>query len=82
MSNSLQSHGLCKPSSLLCPWDFSVKNTEMGCHFFLQGIFLTQGSNLKLLQWQIDPLPLSHQGLLVFEYQKFYTNIGQSMWVC
>ena len=32
----------------------------MGCHFLLQGIFLTQGSNLHLLRWQVDSLPLSH----------------------
>ena len=25
--------------------DFSSKNTGVGCHFLLQGIFLTQGSN-------------------------------------
>ena len=25
----------------LCPWDFPGKNTEVGCHFLLQGIFLT-----------------------------------------
>ena len=34
----------------------------MGCHFLLQGIFLTQGSNPHLLHWQVDSLPLSHQG--------------------
>ena len=28
---------------------FSSKNTEVGCHFLLQGIFLTQGSNMGLL---------------------------------
>ena len=33
-----------------------------GCHFHLQGIFLTQGSNLGLLHWQADPLPLSCLG--------------------
>ena len=43
------------------PWDFPDKNTGVGCHFLLQGIFLTQGSNLRLLDWQMDPLPLSHQ---------------------
>ena len=35
----------------------------MGCHFLLQGIFLTQGLNsslLGLLHWQEDSLPLSH----------------------
>ena len=36
------------PARLLCPWDFSGKNTEAGCHFLLQGIYLTQGSNLGL----------------------------------
>ena len=33
---------------LLCPLDFSGKNTGVGCHFLLQGIFLTQGLNLHL----------------------------------
>ena len=28
---------------LLCPWGFPGKNTAMGCHALLQGIFLTQG---------------------------------------
>ena len=28
---------------------FTGKNTGVGCHFLLQGIFLTQGSNLLLL---------------------------------
>ena len=26
------------------PWNFPVKNTEVGCHFLLQGIYPTQGS--------------------------------------
>ena len=30
---------------LLCPWDFPGKNTGVGCHSLLQGIFLTQGLN-------------------------------------
>jgi len=33
----------------LCPWDLPGKNTGVGCHFLLQGIFPTQGSNLHLL---------------------------------
>ena len=32
-----------------CPWDSPSKHTGMCCHFLLQGIFLTQGSNLHLL---------------------------------
>ena len=34
---------------ILCPWDSPGKNTGVGCHFIIQGIFLTQGSNLCLL---------------------------------
>ena len=34
---------------LLCPWDFPGKNTRVGCHFLLQGIFFTQRSNPGLL---------------------------------
>ena len=37
------------PASLLCPWDFPGKNTEVGCYFLLQGVFLTQGLNPRLL---------------------------------
>ena len=33
---------------LFCPWGFPGKNPEVGCHFLLQGIFLTQGLNLHL----------------------------------
>ena len=47
---------------LLCPWDFSDKNTGVGCHFLLQGIFLTQGLNLGLLHQQADSIPLNHLG--------------------
>ena len=46
---------------LFCPWNFPGKNTGVGCHFLLKGIFLTQGSNphlLCLLHWQVDSLPL------------------------
>ena len=52
---------------LLCPWDFPGRNTGVGCHFLLQGIFLTQGSNLRLLRllhWQVGSLPLHHPGSL------------------
>ena len=31
------------------PWDFPGKNTAVGCHFLLQSIFPTQGSNSHLL---------------------------------
>ena len=44
MSDSFQPYGLWT-ASLLCPLDFSGKNTGVGCHFLLQGIFPTQDSN-------------------------------------
>ena len=33
-----------------------------GLPFPSLGVFLTQGLNLQLLHWQMDSLPLSHQG--------------------
>ena len=48
VSKSLGPFGL-EVTMLLCPWDFSGKNTGVGCHFFFQHIFPTQGSNLWLL---------------------------------
>ena len=48
VSDSLGPHGL-QSARLICPWDFPGKNTWLGCHFLLQGIFLAQGLNLCLL---------------------------------
>ena len=64
VSNSLQPHGLL-PIRLLCLWDSPGKNTGVGCHFLLQGIFPTQGLNpclLHLLHRQVDSLPVCHVG--------------------
>ena len=48
MSDSLRPYGLY-PTRLLRPWDSPGKNNGAGSHFFLQGIFLTQGSNPSFL---------------------------------
>ena len=61
MSDSLRPHGL-EPANLLCPWDFSGKNTGVGCHSLLQGIFLTQEVNLGLLHYRQILYCLSHRG--------------------
>ena len=45
VSNSLLTHGL-EPTRLLCPWNSLGKNTGVGSHSLLQGIFPTQWSNL------------------------------------
>ena len=42
---------LTVPARLLCSWDFPGKNTGVGCHFLLQGLFQTQGSSPCLLHW-------------------------------
>ena len=47
---------------LLCPWHFPSENTKVGCRILFQGIFLTQGSNLFLLYWQVGSLLLRNQG--------------------
>ena len=68
----LRSCGL-EPARILCPWDFPGKDSGVGCHFLLQGIFLTQQSNprlLRLLHWQADSLPLSHLGSLVISVRQ------------
>ena len=52
-------HGLY-PTRFPCPWNFQRKNSVVDCHFLLQGIFPTQGSNVCLLHWQVDSLPLTH----------------------
>ena len=51
LPESLQPYGL-QPASLLCPWNSPGKNTGVGCHFLLQGIFPTQGFNQGLLHWR------------------------------
>ena len=60
VSDSLQDHGL-QPARLLCPWN-SGKNTGLGSYSLLQGIFLTQGLNLGLLNCRQILYHLSHQG--------------------
>ena len=61
VSDSLLPHEL-QPSRLLCPWNSPGKNTGVGSHSFLQGIFTTQGWNpgLPFCTWIL--YCLSHQG--------------------
>ena len=42
VANSCQILLQLYPARLLCQWDFPGKNTGVGCHFLLQGIFLSQ----------------------------------------
>ena len=52
---------LCNPR-LLCPWNSPGKNTRVGCHSHLQGIFTIQGLNLGLLHCKWIVYCLSHHG--------------------
>ena len=64
VSNSVRLHRL-QPARLFCPRDFPGKNTGAGCHFLQQGIFLTQGLNLRplgLMRWEVGSLPAEPLG--------------------
>ena len=62
VSKSVRCYGL-QSARLLCPWDSPGKNTGVGGHDLLPGIFSTQGSSPHLMHllicWQIL-YPLSH----------------------
>ena len=52
---------------------FSRQEYWVGCHSLLQGIFPTQGSNLRLLHWKADSLPLVQPGM-------FYYTTNNDCW--
>ena len=55
----------CSPPGSSVHGDSPGKNTGVGCHFLLQGIFPTQESNphlLCFLHWQARSLPLAPPG--------------------
>ena len=81
----LQSHGL-QPTRLLCPWDFPGKNTGLGCHFLLQEIFPTQGSNPHLHYYRQSPIlqadslpiePLRKLSPVLYIYTLAYSKYSQ-----
>ena len=76
VSNSLQSPRLCYP------WDSPGKNTGVGCHFLLQGIFPTEGLNLahlRLLHWWAGSLPTEPPGshYRIINWTNFNTVVSQ-----
>ena len=88
----LQPHGLYPPR-LLCPWNFPGKNTGVGRHALLQGIFLTQWQNphlLCLLYWQAGSFTTSatweaHQRICwpnfkTITWSTLGRNICRSVW--
>ena len=74
VSESLWPYGL-QSTSLLSPQNFPSKNTGVGCHFLLQGIFLTQGLDphlLRLLHWQ-ESQPV------FLKYEVFHTSLDSAL---
>ena len=51
-----------QPTRLPRPWDSPGKNTGVGCHVLLHGIFPTQESNPGLLHCRQILYQMSHQG--------------------
>ena len=86
---TLRSYGP-QTARLLCPWDSPGKNTAEGCHFLFQGIFPTQGLNLRLLSllhWQVGSLQLAPPGkplypnwrLILISYTLTFKNQSLSL---
>ena len=61
--------------------DSPSKNTGVGCHTLLQGIFPTQGSNLclfYLLNWQVGSSSLAPSGCCTFSHQQLH-EVGTAL---
>ena len=61
---------VCSSQAPLSIGFLSDKNTIVGYHFLLQGIFSTQQSNLHILHWQVGSLTLGHLGNPLIKYNQ------------
>ena len=77
----LQPHGLY-PARVLCPWNFPSKNTGVGCHFLLQGIFLTLQVNSLPPNYQGSPFPVFTiiQSVEMNIFMYVFINIFYNFW--
>ena len=62
VNHKVKSLSRLQPKRLFCPCDFPGENTGVGCHFLLQEIFWTRGSNPGLPHCRQMLYHLSHQG--------------------
>ena len=70
---------VARQSMGFCPWDSPGKDTGVGCHALLQGIFPTQGSNPYLQQVLHHSqvfYPLSHLGSPEVSYDPSIPLLG------
>ena len=58
-----------------CPWDFSGKNTEVGCHFLVKGIFQTERWKPQSPALQADSFRLSYQGSQYLTLYLIFENV-------
>ena len=77
---------LVTPWTVACPWDSPGKNAGVGCHFLLQGIFLTQESSIRLLHYEptIQLLLLKHflfLNTLPLLPRLFWSNCQSCHWI-
>ena len=73
---------VCSPPLWICPWDSPAKDTGVGCHVLLQGIFPTEGLNpclLCLLHWQAGSLPLAPLGKLPVDLDPSFSSYSLSL---
>ena len=84
-AQSLQSSSIlcnckdCSPPGSSVHKDSPGKNTGVGCHALLQGIFPTQGSNLSLPHCRQIFNQLSHKGSLrILEWVAYLFSRGSS----
>ena len=74
MSDSLQPYGSL-PARLLCPWDSPGKNTGVGCHALLLGIFPTQEpASIKIHLLLVESINLNNNNSNQF-LSTFYVPI-------
>ena len=73
----------CSPPGSSVHGDTPSKNSGVGCHALLQGIFPTQGSSPGLLQHRQILYCLSHQGtspvLPIVQHSHCYTSLLQAL---
>ena len=78
----------CSPARLLGPWVSPGKNTGVGCCFFLQGIFLTQGSNpgplycRQIIVWATSWFCLENRRGKWCIYNSDLSDSGYICWEC
>ena len=78
LSHSVMSHSLWPralwPAKLLCQWDFSGKNTGVGCPFLLQGMFLTQRFKPCLLHCRYILYYQETSWITIINFKRSYEN--------